>query len=132
LLRRGQRRRRLTDGDPAQRITGAWLELTDALRLAGRVVPGHLAASEVAAHAAAAGDGGRPGSSPRPALPPVDDLAALVNTAAFGPGVADAEQAGRAGARAVAYTDGLRARQPWWRRVWWSVHPGPLRWHRRR
>ncbi|GID61922.1 hypothetical protein Aco03nite_103260 [Actinoplanes couchii] len=51
-LRGAQRRRRLTTGDPGQRIAGAWLEFTDALRLAGRPVPEHLSATEAARHAA--------------------------------------------------------------------------------
>ncbi|GIG88330.1 DUF3488 and transglutaminase-like domain-containing protein [Plantactinospora endophytica] len=149
-LRRAQRRRRLAEGLPAQRIAGAWREVTDALRLAGRPVPEHLAATEVAAHArsslaGAAGPGsdlgphadlvpqtpepGRP-EPLRPAAPPVDDLAALVNLAAFAPGNATDEQARQAGELAVAYAAELRAGRPWWRRVLWSLHPGPLRWRR--
>jgi len=234
LMRRGQRRRRLTVGGPDERITGAWLEFTDALRLAGRPVPAHLAATEAAGFAAEepeprgrkrllrravpsprAGSGlpepgaamradvlgaglvgpglvgpdaaesawaARPtGSSPeepsateqasarqapaeptnaeprgagrsggagpgtatmaiaqqrirsalpgRP-LPPLDALVAGVNTVGFAPGHADEEQAVQAGLQAVAYADALRTRRSWWRRVWWSVRPGPLRWHR--
>ena len=53
LLRRAQSRRRLGAGSPGERIAGAWLEFTDALRLAGRPVPRHLAATEAAAYAAA-------------------------------------------------------------------------------
>ena len=52
LMRRTQRRRRLTEGAPDDRITGAWLEFTDASRLAGRPIPRHLAATEAAAFAA--------------------------------------------------------------------------------
>jgi hypothetical protein len=63
-------------------------------------------------------------------LPPLDDLVAGVNASAFAPGAADDGLADRAGAQAVAYADALRARRSWWRRAWWSVHPGPLRWHR--
>jgi transglutaminase-like putative cysteine protease len=125
LLRRAQRRRRLTEGPPHARISGAWLEFTDALRLAGRPVPRHLAATEAAAFAlrkAAPGDVEQ--------LPPLDDLVAGVNTASFAPGAVDEGQAGRAGAQAVTYADALRRHRPWWRRAWWSVHPGPLRWHR--
>ncbi|UQU62892.1 DUF3488 and transglutaminase-like domain-containing protein [Couchioplanes caeruleus] len=134
MLRRALRRRRLTAGAPAERITGAWFEFTDALRLAGRPVPGHLAATEAAAWAAAPAGGPEP---LRPAvppagsgLPPLDDLVTAVNTVAFAPGAADDEQAQRAGTQAVAYADALRSRLPWWKRVWWAVHPGPLRWHR--
>jgi hypothetical protein len=192
VLRRGLRRRRLAVGGPDERITGAWLEFTDALRLAGRPVPAHLAATEAAGYAAeepapaerkrllrravprqragsglpdpdagarpdvlgpdlvvldageseaawsnAAGPGTgavavarAPGTvSVRP-LPPLDALVAGVNTVGFAPGHADDEQADRAGAQAVAYADALRAHRSWWRRIWWSVRPGPLRWHR--
>ncbi|GID98079.1 hypothetical protein Adi01nite_74910 [Amorphoplanes digitatis] len=210
IMRRGLRRRRLEAGAPHERITGAWFEFTDALRLAGRPVPAHLAATEAAAFAAgpaadstrpapgAAGPGGpgpggarlggprpgsaRPGSAGpgnvgpggagtaaggagpvmgggaggsesaggsaaggrvrppvRAATPPevrpmpaLDDLVDAVNTATFAPRAADEQQAERAGSQAVAYAEALRARRSWWRRLWWSVHPGPLAWHRRR
>ncbi|GII21785.1 hypothetical protein Pme01_13820 [Planosporangium mesophilum] len=154
LLRRAQRRRRLYEGDPPGRILGAWLEVLDALRLAGRPPPGHLAATEVAEHAARTAEGlsrprppgsspdaeGPPGSSPdaegppviRPAAPPLDDLAVLVNAVAFAPQAADAAQADRAAAQAVAYVEDLRARRPWWRRLLWSADPRPMWWDRRR
>jgi len=48
----------------------------------------------------------------------------------FAPGAADTTQADGAGRQAVAYSTALRARHSWWRRLWWSVHPGPLRWRR--
>ncbi|MEU8656860.1 DUF3488 and transglutaminase-like domain-containing protein [Actinoplanes philippinensis] len=142
-LRGGPRRRRLTAGSPGQRIAGAWLEFTDALRLAGRPVPAHLSATEAVRHAAVL---------PRPVqragllrravpvetpvedetpLPGLDGLVDAVNTAGFAPEAADAGQAQRAGDEVVAYAAALRGRRPWWRRVWWSVHPGPLRWNRR-
>ncbi|WP_433727385.1 DUF3488 and transglutaminase-like domain-containing protein [Actinoplanes sp. CA-051413] len=282
VMRRGLRQRRLGVGAPAERITGAWLEFTDALRLAGRPVPGHLAATEAAAFAAlppvprqrkarrfgrsrAASDpegsksggpgagglgpggsgsgGSKPGGSggsgtglsdssvdsdgsgadartsrtgrggsdvglsglglsgsarrdavagrdgseagqvgvtdgPGPGngvgagsasetggavavdaasvgwrpedapdggglgavraaappagyeMPPLDELVGAVNTVGFAPGAADGEQAERAGQQAVAYAEALRAKRSWWRRLWWSLHPGPLRWHR--
>jgi hypothetical protein len=139
LMRRTQRRRRLDTGGPDERITGAWHEFTDALRLAGRPVPHHLAATEAAEFAATAPPVGRlRRASPaedRPApdpLPPLDDLVAGVNTSGFAPGAADEDQARRAGAQVVAYAEELRQRRSWWRRAWWSVHPGPLRWHRDR
>ncbi|MEU1398576.1 transglutaminaseTgpA domain-containing protein [Micromonospora zamorensis] len=50
-MRRSLTRARLSHGDPGQRITGAWREVTDALRLAGRPVGDDLAATEVAGHA---------------------------------------------------------------------------------
>ncbi|BCJ63042.1 hypothetical protein Prubr_00630 [Polymorphospora rubra] len=145
VLRRAQRRRRLADGPPPDRIAGAWREVTDALRLAGRSAPPHLAATEVAAHAAGAppppppdptaGPGPVPAASPpagrvRPPLPPLDELADLVNRAAFAPGAASDDDARRAADHAVAYTSTLRAQRSWWRRLVWSLHPGPLRWRR--
>jgi transglutaminase superfamily protein/transglutaminase TgpA-like protein len=186
LMRRSLRRRRLTTGGPDERIAGAWHEFTDALRLDGRPVPRHLAATEAAEFAAAPpprlslrraaplsqrraaplsqrraaapserrAAPGLPEQAPvsppetaavaaqaavsvppdaaRGDLPPLDDLVAGVNTTAFAPGAADDEQAQRAAAQAVAYADALRARRSWWRRLWWSVHPGPLRWRRGR
>jgi hypothetical protein len=71
-----------------------------------------------------------PTSADWPAAPlrPLDALVESVNTSAFAPGAADPAQAERAGAQAVAYADALRARRSWWRRAWWTVHPGPLRW----
>ena len=67
----------------------------------------------------------------RAPLPPIDGLADAVNRSAFAPG-GDAGHTQAAAAEAAAYTAGLRAAQPWWRRLLWTVHPGPLRWHRRR
>ncbi|WP_305788203.1 DUF3488 and transglutaminase-like domain-containing protein [Symbioplanes lichenis] len=135
-LRRGLTRRRLTEGTPDDRIAGAWLEFTDAQRLAGRPVPPHLAATEAAAQAL------RPAIPPEvppdparlaapPDLPaPLTALVDGVNTVAFAPGAADETQASRAGAEVTAYAESLRADRPWWRRLWWTIHPGPLRWHR--
>ncbi|WP_433794853.1 DUF3488 and transglutaminase-like domain-containing protein [Actinoplanes sp. CA-252034] len=142
-MRGGQRRRRLTAGSPGQRITGAWLEFTDALRLAGRPVPAHLSATEAVRHAAVlprpvqrAGLLRRAVPADTPAedeapLPGLDGLVDAVNTAGFAPEAADAGQAQRAGDEVVAYAAALRERRSWWRRLWWSVHPGPLRWNRR-
>ncbi|MFC7550730.1 transglutaminaseTgpA domain-containing protein [Plantactinospora sp. GCM10030261] len=160
MLRRAQTRRRLADGSPADRIAGAWWEVTDALRLAGRPPGPDLAATEVAAHAHAVATepppqrrwrrrGGatdvdapatesttaRPGATEpdatmRPAAPSVDRLAGLVNRSAFAPDHTDADQARQAADDALAYTAALRERRSWWRRLWWSAHPGPLRWRR--
>ncbi|WIM98651.1 DUF3488 and transglutaminase-like domain-containing protein [Actinoplanes oblitus] len=147
-LRRAQRRRRLYDGSPDDRIAGAWLEFTDALRLAGRPVPDHLSATEMAGYAADPPAPRRGGllrrAAPavpsevagsvatveRTALPPLDELVSGLNTVGFAPGAADSGQADRAGAQALAYAAALREQRPWWRKAWWSVHPGPLRWHR--
>uniref|UniRef100_UPI0013C342D6 DUF3488 and transglutaminase-like domain-containing protein n=1 Tax=Allorhizocola rhizosphaerae TaxID=1872709 RepID=UPI0013C342D6 len=55
LIGRAQlRRSRLEASSPVARVHGAWLEVADALRLAGRQAPDHLTAHEVSAHAAAA------------------------------------------------------------------------------
>jgi transglutaminase-like putative cysteine protease len=201
VMRRSLRRRRLAEGTPDERIAGAWAEFTDALRLAGRPVPAHLAATEAAAYAAAPPPpqrGGRlrravPGGSERQAraaggtgqqagavggpgrqagaaatliaeagaaagphdaisaaghdeagvstalprreqdpLPPLDGLVAGINVVGFAPGAADQAQAEQAGRQVAAYAEALRARRSWWRRLWWSIHPGPLRWHRDR
>ncbi|MDO3703307.1 transglutaminaseTgpA domain-containing protein [Micromonospora sp. C28SCA-DRY-2] len=141
LMRRALTRARLGRGDPGQRIAGAWREVTDALRLAGHPVGGDLAATEVAARArrtlAAArarlpgtvDADGPPTPGPDPAGPAdaVAELADLLNQVAFAPGTATGEQAHRAAAAAADYVDALRAARPWWRRLLWSVHPGPLR-----
>ncbi|MFI5896592.1 DUF3488 and transglutaminase-like domain-containing protein [Actinoplanes sp. NPDC051513] len=141
-MRRSLRRRRLTAGTPDDRIAGAWSELSDALRLAGRPMPSHLAATEAAAYAKEpspprrnglrrATPGPAPASSAEPPLPPLDELVAGINTVGFAPGAANDGQASRAGQQATAYATALRARRSWWRRIWWSFHPGPLRWRRR-
>ncbi|WBC00009.1 transglutaminaseTgpA domain-containing protein [Solwaraspora sp. WMMA2080] len=124
LLRRRLRDRRLDSGLPAHRVCGAWLEVVDALRLAGHPAGGHMSASEVAGHGRALPDGA--------ALPRLDPLAELVNLASFAPGQTDDEQARRAGGYATVWVAALRARRPWWQRVIWSLDPGPLRWERRR
>jgi transglutaminase-like putative cysteine protease len=167
-MRGAQRRRRLTTGDPGQRITGAWLEFTDALRLAGRPVPAYLSATEAVRHAAvlprppqrtgvlrrAVPDDAAPRETQEEndaarrekqeendaavqgeagdvlPLPALDALVDAVNTAGFAPEAADAGQAERAATQVVAYSAALRERRSWWRRLWWSVRPGPLRWNR--
>ncbi|MGC5382151.1 DUF3488 and transglutaminase-like domain-containing protein [Micromonospora sp. DT68] len=125
-MRRSLTRARLGRGDPGERIAGAWREVTDALQLAGRPVGDDLAATEVAGRARQALLDARVDRSDG-SVPGVDDLAALLNQVAFAPGAATAAQADRAGAVATAYVDGLRAARPWWRRLLWSIHPGPLR-----
>ncbi|MGW1062546.1 transglutaminaseTgpA domain-containing protein [Micromonospora rubida] len=138
-LRRARSRARLSTGDPGRRIAGAWRELTDALRLAGRPVGGDLAATEVAERARAAlaeARAGRPGSDaatgagrtgPGPEAT-VDELAILLNQVAFAPGSASDAQADRAATVATDYVTALRAARPRWRRLLWSTHPGPLHW----
>ncbi|WFE36704.1 DUF3488 and transglutaminase-like domain-containing protein [Micromonospora sp. WMMD975] len=133
-MRRRLTRSRLERGDPGGRVAGAWRELTDALRLAGRPVGDDLAAAEVAerarrtlaeARAATAG-----GAATVAAGGAVDELAGLVNQLAFAPGTMTPGEADRAAALASAYGDALRDARPRWRRLWWRVHPGPLRWRR--
>ncbi|MEU8086915.1 transglutaminaseTgpA domain-containing protein [Micromonospora sp. NPDC049101] len=153
-MRRSLTRKRLAGGDPGQRIAGAWREVTDALRLAGRPVGDDLAATEVAAQArqalaeARAGTtrggasgsattgggvpgGGVPGGGVPGAEPAVDELATLLNQVGFAPEAAAADQAARAAEVATAYITDLRSARPWWRRLLWSVHPSPLHQARR-
>ncbi len=144
-MRRAQTRDRLHRGDPGRRIAGAWREVTDALRLAGQPVAVDLSATEVAEQArhalseavrrgapdrAGADSGGGETVPTGAAHTAVDDLARLVNQVTFAPGTATAEQADAAAGAATAYTGALRAARPRWRRLLWSVHPGPLRWPR--
>ncbi|MDG4765690.1 transglutaminaseTgpA domain-containing protein [Solwaraspora sp. WMMD406] len=123
-LRRRLRRHRLTDGEPADRIAGAWLEVLDALRLAGHPAGPQLSATEVSRHADAV-----PAAGADP--PSLDELSRLVNVSAFAPGQADEAQAARAGDLAAGYVTALRQGRSWWRRLVWSLRPGPLRWRRR-
>lgn len=128
-LRRRLRYRRLRAGSPAQRVTGAWSEILDGLRLARRPAPAHLTADEVVAHAALAGTvAGRT----RLPVPPLDVLGGAANVVTFAPHDVPDEVADRAAEQAIAYLAELRQRQPGWRRLLWSVDPRPLRWHQRR
>ncbi|GAB7044336.1 hypothetical protein JCM9533A_81870 [Catenuloplanes niger JCM 9533] len=130
-MRRALTRRRLHAADPRDRVAGAWLEVGDALRLAGSPPPPDLTATEFAGHAAeAAARAAERVRKPalRTAAPPLDDLAELMNRDAFAPDDIDQTQADHAGTQAAAYVTALRAHRPWWRRLLWSVHPGPLRW----
>jgi transglutaminase-like putative cysteine protease len=131
LLRALLRRRRLDGGSPPQVVLGAWDEVLDALLLAGKPPPPHLAVTGVVAHAAevATGDPGRRHARrPRPPVPPLDDLAQKVNTVGFAV-AARTDELGAHSARmaALAYARAVRARRPWWRRLLWSVDPRPLR-----
>ncbi|MFJ8582087.1 transglutaminaseTgpA domain-containing protein [Micromonospora sp. NPDC093277] len=133
-LRRNLTRARLHRGDPGRRIAGAWRELTDALRLAGRPAGGDLAAAEVAERArrtladARTARPGPPGTDVTDGGP--DELAGLLNQVAFAPHTATPGQADRAADLAMTYAAALRVTRPWWRRLLWTVHPGPLRWRR--
>ncbi len=135
LLRAARRRSRMDSGSPPQRVLGAWAEVLDALLLAGSPPAAHLAAVEVAAHASAvaeAAPGRRHSRSPRPAAPPLEDLATAVNAVGFAggtsgpPGGADELVAAGARNHALAYVRALRARRSWWRRLLWRIDPRPL------
>jgi hypothetical protein len=135
LGRRAQRQRRLDRGSPASRVAGAWHEVLDGLRLAGRPAGAHLAVTEVAAYAAATVDersrSRRPtGTGSGLPAPSLDDLAALANQVTFAGVTVREEDARLAKAQALAYVGELRARRPWWRRLLWSADPRPLRWDR--
>nr|WP_243709486.1 DUF3488 and transglutaminase-like domain-containing protein [Micromonospora sp. 15K316] len=127
-MRRALSRGRLRRGDPGERIAGAWREVTDALRLAGHPVGADLSATEVAERARRAVPGPAPGDPGRQDLAGIDELADLLNRVGFAPGTATGEQANHAAGVAQAYVDGLRAGRSRWRRLLWSIHPGPLRW----
>ncbi|MEU9742175.1 transglutaminaseTgpA domain-containing protein [Micromonospora chersina] len=130
-LRRNLTRTRLAQGDPGRRIAGAWWELTDALQLAGHRVGADLSAAEVAERArhALADAQAAQVPTPQPASGgEVDELAGLLNQVAFAPGTATPDQAERAATLATGYVAALRAARPGWRRLLWTVHPGPLRW----
>jgi hypothetical protein len=131
-LRRAQRDRRLARGSPADRVVGAWQEVIDALRLAGRPPGAHLAATELVDFAALAASGKSHSGRVQLPAPSLGELAGLVNTVAFTQQVTTDDAARRAGVQAAAYVGELRARRSWWRRLLWSVDPRPLRWARRR
>ncbi|GGK42658.1 hypothetical protein GCM10010124_39360 [Pilimelia terevasa] len=116
LARRRLSRGRLTAPDPGARIAGAWREVRDARRLAGRPLPPHHSAGAVAAAARRAGE------------PPLEALAEAVNAAAFADIPASAAQAEAAVVAAAAYVAHLRAGRGRWGRWCWPVRPGPLRW----
>jgi transglutaminase-like putative cysteine protease len=133
VLLRASRSRSRFRGDPPRQVLGAWEEVLDALVLAGSPPPAHLAAAEVAEHAAAvarAAPAPQHARRPRPAAPALDDLAAKVNAVGFAGGTAAApDELAALGARAqaVEYGRALRSRRSWWRRVLWRIDPRPLR-----
>ncbi|MEV6692215.1 transglutaminaseTgpA domain-containing protein [Micromonospora sp. NPDC051196] len=134
-MRRALTRNRLHRGPADHRVAGAWRELTDALRLAGQPVAADLSATEVAAVArralAATSPAADAGQTDEPvAYRAVDELARLVNQVGFAPGQVTDAQAGAAAEAVTVYTGALRADRSRWRRLLWSVHPGPLRWRR--
>jgi hypothetical protein len=106
----------------------------DALPRPARRAGHDLAAAEVAEQARrtlAEARAARPGP-PNVDLPDggTDELAGLLNQIAFAPHTATPAQADRAAELAERYAGALRAARPWWRRLLWTVHPGPLRWRR--
>jgi transglutaminase-like putative cysteine protease len=121
LARRSRTGARLFRGAPSDRVRGAWLEVLDALRLAGRRPPEYLTATEVAQWASDSSGKGSP-------LPPLGDLVELANLVGFAPEFADERDAATAADRALSYVRGLRRAQPLWRRALWPLRPGPLRW----
>jgi hypothetical protein len=125
-LVRGRRRR--SAGAASDRVRGAWLELLDGLRLAGRPTPPHLTATEVAAWAGGGTGGGTGVAGRRGPLPAVSRLADLANLVAFAPEWADEDDARVATGEAAAYLRGLRRAQRPHRRLLWWLRPGPLRW----
>ncbi len=125
LLRHRLRRRRLFRGSPGSRVAGAWREVLDAMRLAGRPAAAHLPATEVASFATRIA---MPAHRIRPAAPDLADLATLVNRATYAGTEPTEDDAYRARRQALAYVDELRARRPWWHRLLWWVDPRPLRW----
>jgi hypothetical protein len=133
VLRAAQTRRRVSSGDPARRVVGAWQEVVDGLVLAGRAPPPHLAAVEVADYAAlvvANVPGRRHAHRLRPAVPELSGLAQTVNAVAFGGRTVfdpDESVAASAASRALAFRKALYRQRPWWRRALWWVDPRPLR-----
>jgi transglutaminase-like putative cysteine protease len=127
LLRKRLRRRRLFRGSPGSRVTGAWREVLDALRMAGRPAAHHLPATEVATWATRVAVPSHEARI-RPATPSLDELAVLVNRATYASAEPTEDDAYRARKQALAYVDQVRAHRPWWRRLLWWVDPRPLRW----
>ncbi|GIH18409.1 DUF3488 and transglutaminase-like domain-containing protein [Rugosimonospora africana] len=132
FARRAQQQRRLDRGSPSSRVAGAWHEVLDGLRLAGRPAAAHLAVTEVAAYAAETVAGPRRSAGAGSGLPApsLDDLATLANQVTFAGAQVREDDARRAKAQALAYVGELRARRPWWLRLLWWVDPRPLRWDR--
>ncbi len=128
IARRSLRRRRLRRGSESHRITGAWHEIVDALRLAGRWPGAAATASDVAAAAAVP----VAGYHKQPPLVSVISVADAVNAAAFALGLVSTNDVTSAVYTADEYRRQLRRRRSWWRRWWWSLTPQPLIWARAR
>ncbi|MDS1270220.1 transglutaminaseTgpA domain-containing protein [Lipingzhangella sp. LS1_29] len=127
VARYGVRQHRLHHRDPDRRVVGAWRELQDGLRLAGRAPRPAETVTEILARADVLA----------PTAPPVGQwtLGPLVNQLAFGPdsGIhrVTSSAAGRAAAEARSYTRTLLAGQSRIRRLLWWLDPRPLIWLRR-
>src|SRR4029450_12457982 len=91
----------------AERITGAWYEFTDALRLAGRPVPPHLAATEAAAFA----------STVAPAPPAISAPPATASGGGAPPATASGGGAPPATAAGGGAPPGSSARRETWSRL---------------
>lgn len=134
-LRSARRRRRLWSGDPSARVLGAWSEVRDALRQAGREAPASLSATELRAHAVLAIAPNRhQNGQARPSAPDeaLGELVNLVNLVAFAPWGVDRARADRAARVATGYVSELRAQRSRWRRLGWWLDPRPLWWSRGR
>ncbi|MEU6860930.1 transglutaminaseTgpA domain-containing protein [Glycomyces sp. NPDC046736] len=98
-----RRRRRLSRGDPAERVAGAWAEVLAAAARAGVKVPEHANVEEAAAHLASLeGD--------------VEPLPRLVNAAAFAPGAVSESDAKAAASVAESYPKTIRHQVKRWKR----------------
>ena len=135
LLRALQTRGRLRRATRPRRSSGAWHEVLDALELAGEPPPRHLAAAEVAGHAARS----RPRAPRPPPRPPARGRrphrwtswparsTRSRSPAGTGPARWTNWPALGARAQAVEYARALYARRSWWRRLLWRIDPRPLR-----
>ncbi|MGY0233325.1 DUF3488 and transglutaminase-like domain-containing protein [Longispora urticae] len=127
LLRRSRSGRRLRSGSPPERVLGAWLEVRDAIRLAGHTPPPHLTASEIALYGSLIPVRRRSAGHGTP-LPSLDQLAELVNVVGFAPGLVGEAEARFAVEQSQAYTRALRNRRSLLYRLAWSLSIRPLLW----
>ncbi|MGW0435372.1 transglutaminase family protein [Micromonospora sp. NPDC003197] len=125
-LRLRRTARRFGHADPGRRVLGAWAELCDGLRLAGRAPDPALVADEVADLAVAAVASGPGGWAAPPGR--LAALAGTVNAVAFAGVEPDRETAFRATAEVRAYLRILRRRAGGLRRWIWWLDPRPLWW----